>query len=78
MSIRVCYWALGRGVLLRVEVESPPARGDVVTLDELGLVGRVVGRDFATAEDGREELLVQLELEPDRARRRCLLRCAAG
>lgn len=72
--MRVCYWALGRGVLLRMQVESVPARGDIVTLDELGLVGRVVGRDFATAEDGMEELLIQLQLEPDRARRRCLLR----
>ena len=62
MSVRVCYWALGRGELLRLDLETVPARGDVVTLQEIGLIGRVVQRDFATADDGVEELLIQLEL----------------
>ncbi|MDQ7880438.1 hypothetical protein Q9R08_20805 [Microbacterium sp. QXD-8] len=67
MRMRVCFWSLDRGMLLRVEVHSVPARGELVKLRDLGLAGRVIGRDFATADDGTEELLIQLQLEPDRA-----------
>lgn len=66
----MCYWAHGRGVLLREQVDAVPATGEIVTLRSLGLVGRVILRDFATAPDGSEELLIELQLATRAANRR--------
>jgi hypothetical protein len=61
VGIQVCYWATGRGELLRVELETVPDRGDTVTLPSIDFTGRVLQRDFATIADGNEELLIQLD-----------------
>ncbi|HEY9266141.1 MAG TPA: hypothetical protein VIP82_20655 [Microbacterium sp.] len=49
-------------MLLREETDVVPATGEIVTLRSRGLVGRVILRDFATAPDGSEELLIELQL----------------
>lgn len=56
-------------MLLREQTDAVPATGDIVTLRPLGIVGRVVQRDFGTAPDGGEELLIQLDTGSDGRRR---------